>query len=239
MPNLEFRSVQTLGIGFLVMNTEKKPFNDTRVRMAISYAINKKELVRKYFLGGQTGIIANTFTPPQILRLYDESLNRDYNPEKAKSLLKEAGLPDGLETTLSIAPNPRPYLPDPPEIANDIKLQLEAVGIKAKIIPFVAPDGGGNPLQQGLYEISLSGWLADTIDPNDYFTALFSPDSINSSNITRWTNKKFNELIAEGRGKKDPASRLKFYQQIQVLLHQEMPFVPLIYPFKPLYGIRN
>jgi peptide/nickel transport system substrate-binding protein len=232
IPYLKFRSLNTLTIGFLAMNTEKKPFNNAKVRSAVSYAINTKELLKKYFYAGQTGIIANTFTTDQMLALNDESLEKNYNPEKTKALLKEAGYPNGFDTTLMPTPVRRPYMPDPVHIAEDIKTDLAAVKINATIVMPESRDDFGIIVQKGNYEMLLYGWLAETVDPNDFLSALLSTASINKSNIPRWSNAQFDSFLEKGSSQSNTTERMKIYHQAQLLFHQEMPFVPLFNPLR-------
>lgn len=174
-------------------------------------------------------MVAKTFSPAQILRLSDESLAREYNPAQAKVLLKKAGYPDGFETTIDALDIPRPYMPDPPKVAQDIKKDLESIGIKAKIRILHADDNAESPIPKGNYDMLLNGWMADTADPNDYFTLLLVSDSINYTNLTRWSNKKFDDLIEKARNQTNAAERLKTYYQAQAIFHEQMPFVPLFY----------
>src|SRR4030067_476036 len=103
--------------------------------MAIGYALNKKVLINKYFYRGQAGISAKSILPPNMFAHYKEIPEYEYNPEKAKELLKQAGYPNGFETTLIPTGAVRSYMPDPTGIAQEVINQLAQVGIKAKMRP--------------------------------------------------------------------------------------------------------
>ncbi|OGF61978.1 MAG: hypothetical protein A2Y62_20890, partial [Candidatus Fischerbacteria bacterium RBG_13_37_8] len=122
---LMFQSMPAMSLGYLGMNNEKPPFNKKEVRTAISYAINKKELINKYFLNGQAGMLAKNCLAPTMFGYDKELQDREYDPAKAKELLKEAGFPDGFETTLMPTGASRPYMPNPAAIAADVKKYLE------------------------------------------------------------------------------------------------------------------
>jgi len=239
IPHVTFRTVPTLGIGILALNTEKKSLNDARVRKAIAYAINKKELVKKYYFGGHTGAVAQTFVPPQIMKLYEPSADFEYNPEKAKALLKEAGYPDGFKVTLVPIYIHRPYMPDPPGIAEDIAVYLSAIGIKAKVILVGNEEEFKKMVLSNTYDMMLFGWHADVPDPDDLLTALLSTESINDANLSRWSNKQFDGLLEEARKKKTPVERLEYYQKAQTLFHQELPFIPLFTPLQTIAWSEN
>ena len=95
--SLEIQSMPSLMSRYLSINNRVKPFNDKRVREAINYAINKEALAKVAYAGyavPMSGII-----PPKL----PTSLKMGpwpYDPKKARELLKEAGYPNGFETTL-------------------------------------------------------------------------------------------------------------------------------------------
>ena len=108
------------------MKTNQKPFDDKKVREAVNHAINKARIVK--LINGRA-VVANQVLPPGMPG-YDTVLQGlpDYDPKKAKELLKEAGHADGFSTTLfanNTDPNPR--------IAEAIQQDLAAVGIKAEL----------------------------------------------------------------------------------------------------------
>jgi len=226
IPHLNFQSLPALSIGYLAMNNEKPPFNNKKVRMAISHAINKKELVNKYFFNGQAGIVAKGCLPAAMFGYDKEQPDREYNPQKAKALLKEAGFPDGFETTLTPTAAIRSYSPDPEGIAVDIQKYLGTVGIKAQIVPEKSWKDYLDKTHVGTFELALTGWMADTVDPNDFLTFLLTTPAINSTNTARWSNSIFDNLIEQAR-MQSISERIKSYQEAQKIFYEEMPFVPI------------
>jgi len=225
IPNVVFQSRQAMNIAYLGMNTQKPPFNNKKVRIAISYAINKKQLINKYYFNGQAGAVAKSCLPPAMFGYYKDLPDREYNPGKAKTLLKEAGYPKGFQTTLLPPPVNRAYLPNPTGIAEDIKIFLEQIGIKVQIAKSPSYKQFRDDVHSGQYEMTIYGWIADTIDPNDFLTALLATSSIDNSNSPRWSNQQFDVLITKARGV-SMAERIKTYQEAQQLFYEEMPFVP-------------
>ncbi len=112
----------------LVMNTQRKPFDDVRVRQAIAYAIDKDSLVKHVF-GGMAERL-DSLIPKGFFGYTETGIPRyDYSPEKAKELLGKAGYPNGFEVNLDTFQSPS-YLP----LATAIADQLRKVGITAKLV---------------------------------------------------------------------------------------------------------
>jgi peptide/nickel transport system substrate-binding protein len=100
VPNLTVVRAETMRIGFLQMDatgrTGDTPFKDVRVRQAVAYAIDREAIARN-LVGGQSRVVHAACYPSQFGCIDDEVKHYEYNPEKAKQLLAEAGYPNGFE----------------------------------------------------------------------------------------------------------------------------------------------
>ena len=114
-PNVTVLEQAGLNIGYLAYNTQKKPFDDVRVRKAFDMAINKKAIIDAVYLS--TGIPAINPIPPSMWSYNDTVKDDPYDPEAAKKLLAEAGFPNGFETDIWAMPVQRPYNPNARRIA--------------------------------------------------------------------------------------------------------------------------
>lgn len=132
MPNLTVIAAETMRIGFIMMDAADRtagqetdnPFKKLAVRRAINHAINK-DAISKSLVGGDSRSVSSACFPTQF-GCTDDVMKYDYDPEKAKKLLAEAGYPDGFETIL-YGYRDRPY-------AEAMVGDLAAVGIKAKLM---------------------------------------------------------------------------------------------------------
>ncbi len=232
-PNLTILSEPGLNVGYLAMNMGKdtpgfqKPFADVRVRRAINYAINKADIVKNLYKG--TAIVAKNPIPPTLWGYNDQIQDYEYNPEKAKELLKEAGYPNGFKTNLWAMPVSRPYMFDPRKIATAIQADLKKVGIDAQIVSY----DWGTYLQKtenGEHAMCLLGWTADYADPDDFLYVLLDPDAAtvgSAGNVAFYRNPKIHELNMEAQSTTDHEKRVEIYKQEQVIIHNDAPWVPL------------
>ena len=226
-PYLIFQSRPALSISYLGMNNQREPFTNKNVRIAISYAINRKELIKKYYLNGQAGFAAKSCLPPPMFSYNSDIPEREYDPVKAKKLLAEAGLEEGFKATMLIPWTSRGYLPEPKLIAEDIKNDLAKIGIKVTIYAPANMKEFREISIKGDFDFLLFGWIADTVDPNDFLSVLLTTPFINSTNRIRWSNERFDYLIEKARGE-NYSERLKTYKDAQLLFYEEMPYIPLV-----------
>ncbi|MGD8366190.1 MAG: ABC transporter substrate-binding protein [Desulfobacterales bacterium] len=128
MPNLKVVRAETMRIGFLQMDatgrTGDTPFKDVRVRQAVCYAVDREAIARN-LVGGQSRVVNAACYPSQFGCIDDQVKHYEYNPEKAKKLLAEAGYPNGF-TVDFYGYRDRPY-------GEAIAGYLRDVGINAKL----------------------------------------------------------------------------------------------------------
>ncbi len=110
-----------MNIGYLGLTNTRPPFDNKLVRQAVNHAIDKQAIVDAFF-EGRAQVAVNPM-PPSISGYNDEITGYEYNPEKAKELLAEAGY-DGAEIELWAMPVPRPYMPDGVKVAEVIQKNL-------------------------------------------------------------------------------------------------------------------
>jgi dipeptide transport system substrate-binding protein len=223
-PTLQIMQQPGLNIGFLAINVTKKPLDDVRVRRAINMAIDKKPILSAVYQGA--GEPAKNLIPPTMWSWNDKVQDFPYDPEAAKKLLAEAGLPDGFETDLWAMPVQRPFNPDARRIGELMQSDLAKVGIKAKIVSYEwgeyrkrAAAGEGTLVQLG--------WTGDNGDPDNFFSPLAScaaarPGGVSS---TKWCNHAFDDLIRKAATLSDQGERAKLYEQAQVIMHEDAPYV--------------
>lgn len=219
-----------LNIGYWAFNVQKKPFDDKRVRVALSHAVNKKAILEAIFNG--TAQVAKNFIPPTIWSYNDAVQDYPYDLKKARALLKEAGYPNGFEMDLWAMPVQRPYNPDARKMAELMQQDLLKIGVKAKIVSY---EWGTylNKLRAGEHQTALSGWTGDNGDPDNFFTPLLACSSAKTGgNFSRWCYKPFDDLVQQAGMISDVAKRTELYKKAQLILKEEAPDVTIAHAIR-------
>ena len=212
-----------LNVGYLAYNTTKKPFDDVRVRKAVNMAINKQAIVDAVYLG--TGIPAINPIPPTMWS-YNKSIKDDaFDPAAAKKLLAAAGLPDGFTTDLWAMPVQRPYNPNAKRIAELMQADLAKIGIKAEIKSFEWGEYRKR-MQAGEHQMGMLGWTGDNGDPDNFLNTLLgcAASKNNGSNVAKFCDPKFEELVQKAKVVTNMAERTKLYEQAQVIFKEQAPW---------------
>jgi dipeptide transport system substrate-binding protein len=221
-PDLNMLEQEGLNVGYLAFNTEKKPFDDKRVRQAINMAIDKQAIIDAIYLGA--GKAAKNPLPPTIWSYNDAIEDYPYDPAKAKALLAEAGYPNGFDSDIWAMPVQRPYNPNARRMAEIMQADLAKIGIKAKIVTYE----WGEYLKRtkdGEHEMVLLGWTGDNGDPDNFLHVLLGCAAAKSGpNRARWCNKSFDDLLIQAKRITDVAKRTALYEQAQVIFKEEAPW---------------
>jgi ABC-type transport system substrate-binding protein len=214
-----------LNVAFLSLNNERPPLDDRRVRQALARAVDRRALVEQILAGH--GEPARNPLPPALLGYARRTKELILDRPGAKRLLAQAGFPDGFETTLLTVEVPRPYMPAPLRLAEQIRRDLEAVGVRARLRPAASWAEYLERAARGDYDLAVLGWIADTTDPNDFLSALVASESVGATNRSRYRSVEMDTLLKQGRRGHGPAEREVAYQDAQDLFQRDMPWVPL------------
>ncbi len=230
-PQLKLLTQPGLNVGYLAMNGQKKPFDNLKVRQAMNHAINKQALVNAFFAGGTLGMVAKNPMPSTVWGYNNAVTDYDYNPTKAQQLLKEAGHPNGFEVKLWVMPVSRPYMPQPQRIAEAIQADLKKVGVTSKIVSF---EWGTylDKLSNGEHDMAMAGWIGDNGDPDNFLYTLLDKENTklgSAANYAFYRGEAVHDLLVKAQKVYDQESRSQLYQQAQVLIHQDAPWVPLFH----------
>ena len=122
---------------------------------------------------------------------------------------------------------PRPYMPHPLRLAAEIRDQLEQVGVRARVIEVPTWGEYLERATRGDYELAVLGWQADTMDPNDFLSALLDSESIGTTNRSRYRNLVMDAVLKRARRGSDLETRLSAYREAQAIFQKDMPWVPL------------
>lgn len=235
---VEPRYEPSLDISYLAMNNLRKPFDDRRVRLAVVHAINMSEIVKSVF--GDTAELASN-PMPYTVPYFDKDIKPyEYDPEKAKKLLNEAGLSDGFKTNLWYMSIPRPYLPDGKTAAQVMKSDLAKVGIEVKL---VTREWGTytQETSEGKHDMCLMGWSGSNADPDTFINVLLNSAAAtkkDSQNLAYYKNHEMDKVLNKARHSIKDNERRQLYYRAQKMFHRDAPWAPIAYP-KPVLGFRE
>lgn len=216
---IEAPGLTTVYLGF---NLKRDIFKNKKVRQAIAYGVDLDSIVETVYAGGATK--ANSIIGPKVVT-HADCKTYEYNPEKAKELLKEAGYPNGFKTSIWINNNP---------IRRDIAVifqdQLKQIGIDVQVETL---EWGAylDRTALGEHDMYILGCVSVTGDP-DYGINLLVNSKMHGGpgNRSFYVNKKVDELLNLGKSEMNPEKRNIIYKEIQEILQDELPMLYICYP---------
>lgn len=217
-PNINVLPVYNISTEFVGMNTQKGPLKDKRVRQAIGHLIDKDSIMEGIYLN--MGRTMKGAIQEEVLG-YDENLeDLEYNPSKAKTLLKEAGYEDGFD--LKLLTND---VPDRVDIAVYLQEELKTVDINIEIEQLEL----GTYLEavsSGEQDLFILGWPNTVGDPDQGLWPILHSSMLgNGGNRFFFENEAVDQLLEEGRRELDSNKRAEIYQEINEILVEEQPAV--------------
>lgn len=214
--NLTVMRSPALAYHVLQLNASRPQFADQRVRLAISCAIDRQQVLDTASLG--EGEVTSPATPPNYRAPLDQLECYTQDIERAKQLLTDAGVSSVEFTTIAAADEPPTALSE----AQNIQAQLEAIGVKMNI----------ETLELGVY---VDRWLKGDFDAavalnggnpdpdNMFFRYWHSTGNLNK--VANYSSPELDALLEEARSTTDVAKRQELYLEIQKLLTEAAPWV--------------
>ncbi len=219
-PNTVVLKSKDFTTSFIVLTNTQGPLQDVRVRQAINMAVDTNAILNVIYQG--TGLKGSGPMSPSIWG-YNPSLKQyEYNVEKAKALLAEAGFPNGLKLTITTNETQQRI-----DICEMVQNQLKAVGIEVEI-QIMEWGAFIEKVYVGGLEMFVLGWSAATGDP-DYalYSQYHSSNHGEAGNMAFYTNKDVDGLLEKGRDSVDPEERKNAYMKAQELIMEDAPCVYL------------
>ncbi len=210
-----------LGVYYYMLNTERGPLADARVRQALAYSINRGDLTTHILRAGQKP--AYHFTPPNTGG-YEARVRLPYDPDLARKKLAEAGYPDGkdfpkLQLLFNTSESHRTLAVAIQQIwKKELGIEIELHNQEWKA--YLATR------QSGDFDILRAAWYGDYDDPN---TFLSLGESDNGNNHTNWHNPQYDALIESAAKETDPAARMELFQQAEAILIDALPVIPIYF----------
>jgi peptide/nickel transport system substrate-binding protein len=216
-------------LGFLMdknqANAANNPLLIKEVRQAINHGFDRKKMLR--FLRSNIGIAGTCGMIPYGLPPYDSNaiVGYDYNPQKARELLEQAGFPNGKglpPITLSISES---YM----DIVQYIAHELEQIGIKIEIQK-MQPAVLRQFIAKSQIPFFRGSWIADYPDAENYLSLFYSKNFCpNGPNYTHYHNPEYDRLYELSQSATNDSLRYALYQQMDKMMIEDAPVVILYY----------
>ncbi|MCM3568669.1 ABC transporter substrate-binding protein [Neobacillus mesonae] len=216
--NMIISSQPTNRIVYMGMNANFKPFNDVKVRQAMNYVIDQDKIINDvvYGQGAKMTSSISHVSPAHTSNGY----NYKYDLEKAKSLLSEAGYPNGFEFDLTVSSATQDY----EDIAVILKSELEKIGVKMNI-KLLAPAQYSETINGKKAAAFLGKYTSLVNDPAYHYGFLLASDG--ASNYAAYNSKEVDSLLAQAMNEQDEAKRTAIYQQVQQKVTADAPWAYL------------
>lgn len=222
---------EVLHTSYLMFNVNNEYLKDVRVRQAISIAIDREKLCQTVLSGAAKP--AYTFLVNGLLG-YDENARIEYNPEKAKELLKEAGYPNGFSIDIYQTQDSKATL----ALNTALQGSLAEIGIKLNIIQ-IDQASWIDMRSQGKLTMYSGSWWGDFADPDNFLYTIFYKENakVRSSN---YNNEEFNNALVEARSITDGAKRDEIYKAMDhKLCSEDYAVAPLSHSLDPFVAQPN
>lgn len=206
------------------MNLAREPFTDKNLRKAVTFAIDRKEVLEKVEFG--EGIVAHGPISPPMGAFYDPAFERGKNGqyfdlEQARQLMKQSKHANGVDVVLlssNIGTGPRR--------AEIVQAQLAKIGVRVKIELADGPTFRRRWLQEKQWDLVQLQWDAD-LDPDEtLYPELHSTETWNAG---KWVNTDFDRAVEIARSENDFKKRKKAYDDAVKAIVEEAPVAILLH----------
>jgi peptide/nickel transport system substrate-binding protein len=218
-PSLTVVRYETTEETFAAFNCSKAPFDNVKLRQALNYTINRDNIIQVYMAG--TGMPNYGVIGPSAVGYTGDVTKYEYDLDKAKALLAEAGYPDGLSFNLAVctdyyAPAATVWQADLKKIGVDMTIEVMEVGA------YYDMTGSAE------HEVALSGWYGEP-DPSTTFNPCFNSELIGKggNNFACFKSDEIDSLLEQALIEKDMAKRLEFYYEISRIATENAVYAPM------------
>jgi peptide/nickel transport system substrate-binding protein len=222
----------------LRFNMNEKPLDDKNVRLALAYAVDKQSIVDNLYSG--LGEVATQWLGPLYNGYNPDVKGYPFDLEKAKEYLKAAGMEDGFTIDYWYMPVARPYFPNAKAVAEAVAADWAKIGVIANL----KTEDWGQYLQDrsdGKFPVFMMGWTPDFID-GSVLSVWFQDVPLGSgleSKEAGFSSQEVNDLLAHAASTADMDARTKDFEQIEVIVNDIVPGVPVVHTSVPNIFAKN
>jgi ABC-type transport system substrate-binding protein len=225
-PNLVVYNLPRARSQGLYPNLTKKPWSDLKVRQAVAYAIDNKAIVDTFLSGFAR--VADSPLAPGVFPYKPQAVRYNYDPERAKKLLAEAGYPNGFSSTMWV---PVGSYAASQQISEAIAGMLKKIGINLKLEVMESAQWlvllRSKPQNESTLELTYYGWGTQTGEADYALRLVFHSDNFAPKCCNRnfYSNKELDGLLDKAIGTTNVAERRAAYDRAQEILWHDLPWI--------------
>ncbi len=220
--NLQILDRPPFNVAYVGINQKKPPMDQLEVRQAIAHGLDRQAVIDNFYAG--RGEVATQFMPSSLFGYADDVMTYDYDPERSKELLRQAGVQMPLKIDFWYPTDvSRPYMPDPKRNFEAFAASLNKAGFQ--VTPHSAPwspDYLGRAQEGNAGHLHLLGWTGDYGDPDNFIGTFFQSETGQFG----FTNQELFTLLDEAETETDEAARTSLYQDANRMIMEFLPGVP-------------
>lgn len=233
-PDVIHKTVNRPSVDFMFFNTEKAPYNNPKVRLALSLAIDREEAIQAIYheVGKPAyGFVmhgVNTDEGEEYRSVVEgplKALQAEHADPKAlleEGLAEEGMTIDEFQANLDFGGVNEDSKRIGDYMINTFQDKL-GVNLNVNMNEWAAFN---DQIKNGSFDIGYMAWFADVNDPYHMLSLMLSG---NDGIHTGWENEEYDKLVEEGLASNDPAERLKKYEEAETILSEESPVIPMLY----------
>lgn len=224
-PGIAGQTLEGSRFYWLLPNNTKPPLDNPKVRQAMAHAIDRSAIVAGVFFGQAVPLLGGVIPSWNWGYAGLDYFTPGANPEKAKALLAEAGIPDGFETTITIASS----FPAMVSLAPILQANFAAVGIKTTISQMEVPRYWDEVWGPSAFDVTAMYWLSPLADPDDFVSNNYHSGT--PINVQKSSSAAMDAALEAAKTGTTEEARKAAYKAQQELALEEMPIVPLVNSF--------
>ena len=220
------RAPPAFSVHYIGLNVNEPPLDDPKVRQALNMAVNKQEIAT-IVLGDQV-VPAKGILPPGFPGFDSTLAGYDFDPGRAKQLLEASKYGDDLENIPIIIMTGSGSFGASASLDMEVVLEMWSKNLGLQV-EFQQTEWATflKDLHRRRFQMFEIGWVADYPDPENFLDLLFHSESAN--NHTNYHSQEVDSLLEEARTEVDQARRYQLYNQVEKIILEDAPWVPLWY----------
>lgn len=222
--SLKVIEVPVNAIQYAGFDISSAPWDNEKLRQALNYAVDRETIADKLLQGLESP--ADGIIPASMPGHQDDAMPYTYDPEKAKTLLAEAGYPEGQ----GLAPLTLAYMGEgfAAEVAQAMQASFAEIGVEVELQE-LEQGAFMEGVQAGEIDFFLIGMVADAPTPDALLYPMFSSASIGAFNVYQYQNPEVDGLLEDARQTADTDRRMKLYNEAERLILADAPIIPLTF----------